>query len=552
MRAYFLYLCNKQSILPMKILKLFFIALITAAPIFSNAQTGDEMKSVFVDAHTWTTSIKMGWNLGNALECQTGWNDKAFCWNPANNFNAETSWGNPKTTKEMLQAVREAGFDAVRIPVNWGAHISDESTCTIDAAWMNRVQEVVDWALQLGFKVLLNTHHEYWLEWHPTYDRQQANNNKLAKIWMQVANRFKDYGPDLAFAGINEVHLDGKWNVPTEENTAVTNSYNQTFVNTVRATGGNNLYRNLVVQCYSCNPDYGLTGFVVPVDKVENRLSIEYHYYRPWDYAGDAPKYYYWGEAYKQYGEVSTADNEAKVNADFARYKAAWYDKGLGVIMGEWGASQHYQVESKAKQLENLYYHFKTVREAAQKNNIATFVWDNNACGNGGDKFGIFDRNDNMSVAFPEALNAIQEASGQTVVDYSRQALQPSVVYQGDELMNWGEGKQLIIGGSKFAYFTAESKLMVTLDAEPGADYDMLQFAYGDWKSKPLMIISGKSYKGQVEPSKINGSRNTYTLFIGFKESSLNQLKDKGITLQGHGLRLRNVVVMPEGLVLGL
>jgi hypothetical protein len=118
--------------------------------------------------------------------------------------------------------------------------------------------------------------------------------------------------------------------------------------------------------------------------------------------------------------------------------------------------------------------------------------------------------------------------------------------------MNWGEGKQLIIGGSKFAYFTAESKLMVTLDAEPGADYDMLQFAYGDWKSKPLMIISGKSYKGQVEPSKINGSRNTYTLFIGFKESSLNQLKDKGITLQGHGLRLRNVVVMPEGLVLGL
>ena len=148
----------------MKILKLFFIALITAAPIFSNAQTGDDMKSVFVDAHTWTASIKMGWNLGNALECQTGWNDKAFCWNPANNFNAETSWGNPKTTKEMLQAVREAGFDAVRIPVNWGAHISDESTCTIDAAWMNRVQEVVDWSLELGFKVLLNTHHEYWLE----------------------------------------------------------------------------------------------------------------------------------------------------------------------------------------------------------------------------------------------------------------------------------------------------------------------------------------------------------------------------------------------------
>ena len=96
----------------MKILKLFFIALITAVPIFSNAQTGDDMKSVFVDAHTWTTSIKMGWNLGNALECQTGWNDKAFCWNPANNFNAETSWGNPKTTKEMLQAVREAVLDS--------------------------------------------------------------------------------------------------------------------------------------------------------------------------------------------------------------------------------------------------------------------------------------------------------------------------------------------------------------------------------------------------------------------------------------------------------
>ena len=158
------------------------------------ATTAEEMN---IDAKAWASSVVLGWNLGNSLESKG---------------NDETAWGNPMTTREMIKAVKAQGFNCVRIPVQWGCHLADEKTMTIDSKWMNRVEEVVNYCLDEKMKVIINTHHEAWLEQHPFYAQQKENNEKLAALWQQIATRFKDYGPDLAFAGINETQVN--WQAP--------------------------------------------------------------------------------------------------------------------------------------------------------------------------------------------------------------------------------------------------------------------------------------------------------------------------------------------------
>ena len=221
-------------------------------------------------ARQWNKEVTAGWNLGNQLECSPpGWNNESTSFgNPANALQAETTWGNPIVTLQTLQAVKEAGFNAVRIPVRWQCHITDAAAMTIDAQWLQRVKEVVGYALDCGMKVIINTHHDKWLESRPTYIYKVTNNQKLSLLWTQIATAFHDYGYEVAFAGTNEVHIPNIWDTPTAENLNVQNSYNQTFIDAVRATGGNNLKRHLIVQAYNCNPSFGLKSgdFIVPTD----------------------------------------------------------------------------------------------------------------------------------------------------------------------------------------------------------------------------------------------------------------------------------------------
>ena len=241
----------------------------------------------------WNSEVTAGWNLGNQLECAAPGQDgeSTTISNPANAMNAETAWGNPKVTNAMIAAVKDAGFNAVRIPIRWQCHITDAATMAIDAAWLNRVKEVVGYCLNNGMKVIINTHHDKWLESRPTYSYQTNNNSKLAQLWTHIAEAFSDYDYDVAFAGTNEVHVPNVYNAPTPENLSVQNTYNQTFVNAVRDTGGKNLKRHLIVQTYDCDPDFGMYNgdFIVPTDIEGNGndyLSVEVHYYKPWEYCG--------------------------------------------------------------------------------------------------------------------------------------------------------------------------------------------------------------------------------------------------------------------------
>jgi len=244
-----------------------------------------------------------GWNLGNTLEA----------------LPTETSWGNPLTTQKLLDSVKAAGFKSVRIPVAWSKFTGDTSTYTIDTTWLNRVQEVVDYVLKDSMYAIINEHWDGgWQQ--PTYKDSAYVSHRLAVMWEQIALHFRDYGDHLLFAGTNEIGIAGYWGPPSEENYTVQNSFNQTFVNAVRSTGGRNSYRYLVIQGYITNIDHTVSYFAAPVDATPNRLMVEVHYYDPYNFTlNPDDRITQWGMYATKPSKTETWANESWADGQFER-----------------------------------------------------------------------------------------------------------------------------------------------------------------------------------------------------------------------------------------
>ena len=487
-----------------------------------------------VDAQTWCKNVVMGWNLGNSLEAE----------------GTETSWGNPATTADMIKSIKGEGFNAVRIPVRWGQHC-DMSTMTIDEKWLSRVKEIVDWCLAEDMYVIINTHHDLWLEHYPTNAKKAELNEKLGKLWTNIATAFADYDGRLAFAGLNEVNAEGNWGLtPTQENYDVTNSFNQTFVDAVRATGGNNALRNLVVQSYRCNPTMGLTNLVVPTDPTPNRLSVEFHYYDPYSYcSGAAGSYNYWGIAFSDKGTVTPDGNEKSLANFFLTIREKWWEQGLGVVIGEYGCSCHYTTADKATQEANMQYYMKCLVSEARKNGFAAFVWDNNAYGNGSEKFGIFDRKNNMKVRTPFFLDGIKEGSKTEFVadvDYNMTDKDfgegGKKVWSGNQAIDWG--KPVTIPASEFKNFTTQATIVIYYDQDALSDYEDIQPCNSKWERLPF-TVEGMSFSGDFNPRSFYGtSGKSHITPMIFTGTELNSLKSGGVIIQGHGITFTKVVLM--------
>ena len=487
-----------------------------------------------VDAQTWCKNVVMGWNLGNSLEAE----------------GTETSWGNPATTADMIKSIKGEGFNAVRIPVRWGQHC-DMSTMTIDEKWLSRVKEIVDWCLAEDMYVIINTHHDLWLEHYPTNAKKTELNEKLGKLWTNIATAFADYDGRLAFAGLNEVNAEGNWGLtPTQENYDVTNSFNQTFVDAVRATGGNNALRNLVVQSYRCNPTMGLTNLVVPTDPTPNRLSVEFHYYDPYSYcSGAAGSYNYWGIAFSDKGTVTPDGNEKSLANFFLTIREKWWEQGLGVVIGEYGCSCHYTTADKATQEANMQYYMKCLVSEARKNGFAAFVWDNNAYGNGSEKFGIFDRKNNMKVRTPFFLDGIKEGSStQYVADVDYNMTDKDFGeggkqwWSGNQVIDWG--KPVTIPASEFKNFTTQATIVIYYDQDAFSDYEDIQPCNSKWERLPF-TVEGMKFSGDFDPRSFYGtSGKSHITPMIFTGTELNSLKSGGVIIQGHGITFTKVVLM--------
>jgi endoglucanase len=351
------------------------------------------------DSKEMAYNIKVGWNLGNSLDAYGNWTS-----------DAETSWGNPKTTQAMIDAVKAAGFNAVRIPVRWYPHFTySGGVVTIDASWLTRVKEVIGYCLNDGMYVIMNTHHELWLENHATYADSATVFAEERALWKTIANAFADYDESLMFAGTNEVHIDGVWSECTAENATVQNKFNQIFVNAVRATGGKNIYRNLIVQTYACNDSWGINHFIVPKDATPNRLMVEMHGYEPYNYAMNPKEpYKYWGAAYSSYG-IESWSQETYLNNLFSNMEKTFLNKGYPVILGECGAIRH---TSPTTAMNNSRaYYLKTFVSKAKLHGVVPFFWDNNNTATGEESYGLFNRKNNMSPVDDFSINAIMEGA---------------------------------------------------------------------------------------------------------------------------------------------
>jgi len=346
------------------------------------------------DAKTLAAKMFMGWNPGNSLECP----------------GSETAWGNPKITQLLIDSVKAAGFNAIRIPCAWDSHLEDATTTLIKASWLARVKEVVDYCYNNNMYVIINIHWDGgWLEENPTYAKQVAVNAKQKTLWEQIAVYFRDYDEHLMFAGTNEVHAN--YSTPTTENNIVQQSYNQTFVDAVRSTGGRNAYRNLIVQGYNTNIDHAVSFLKVATDNIVDRMIVEVHYYDPWDFAGDgSSSIYLWGSSYSSFGSISSWGQESHVVTQFNKMKTNFVDKGYPVILGEYGAIRRSSLTGDAltHHLASRAYYLEYVTEQAKNNGMVPFYWDNGGTGNNG--FALFNRNTN-NVFDRQSLNALMNGA---------------------------------------------------------------------------------------------------------------------------------------------
>lgn len=343
------------------------------------------------DAVELCSKITMGWNLGNTLEAIGG----------------ETYWGNPLTTEAMIKNVKALGYNAVRLPCAWDQYLENQTSYKIKDWWMSRVKEVVDYCVNNDMYVLLNIHWDGgWLENNCTPDKQAAVNIKQNALWEQIAVYFRDYDERLIFAGCNEP------NAKNAEQAEVLRSYEQTFIDAVRRSGGRNAYRNLVVPSPETN--IGLAGTIMklPTDIIENRIIVEVHYYEPFNFCimdkdeSWGKMAYFWGKGFEKYavgeyeGRFSTWGLEDYLLEQFKSMKRNFTDKGIPSFLGEFGVGRR-RFDDPIIQLahdQSRGYFYQLVTEQAKNHGVVPFIWEIG---------GVFDRRDNMRVTDPEVYNGM-------------------------------------------------------------------------------------------------------------------------------------------------
>lgn len=318
-----------------------------------------------------------GINLGNTLEACD--NNVGIKTNTPLSY--ETHWGQPKTTQAMIDGMKAAGFDTIRIPVAWMTNATHlyEGDYTIDADYMDRVEEVVRYARKAGMYVIVNDHWDGG--WYGMFGSESAETRALAMeaykgMWQQIAERFRDYSDYLIFESANE-ELGTRFDensalycsdsvvtyLNDDERYALTNEINQTFVDVVRATGGNNATRFLLIAGYGTNIDQTCDDrFQMPKDTADSKLMVSVHYYDPWSYCGASS-----AASATKWGKVSDYEYMDQQLAKMTKFTEA----GYGVVIGEYGALPC----SDGLKDNTLAYHTAFL-DACTKYDLTNCLWD--------------------------------------------------------------------------------------------------------------------------------------------------------------------------------
>ena len=348
--------------------------------------------------------LETGWNLGNTFDATGG----------GGSLKSETSWGQPKTTQAMIEGLAASGIKTLRIPVSWSHHISD-THYTIDTAWMARVKEVADWAIDAGMYVIINIHHDNYDKdakmpamagFYPTDENYENSADFVCNIWGQISLAFNNgYDEHLIFEALNEPRLCGtneEWwyNAASSKSRMAMenlNKLNQNILDVIRASGGNNQKRLVAFPSLQASPDSALaTTFKMPrdYDGSKDRLIVSVHMYTPYNFAMESPGITEYSEAVKK-----------EFTSMFKRLNDNFIQKGYAVYIGEYGATNKNNLQDRI----NWFHDF--IKES-RVYGMPCFLWDNGVWevkeNNYSEHYGYYNRY-NQTWYFPEILDAIIE-----------------------------------------------------------------------------------------------------------------------------------------------
>lgn len=511
----------------------FLIALLACSSLSLQAQITE----------TATDAVKnmgLGWNLGNTLDANNGSGtdfSAASYWGQQD-VNSETCWGQPNATSALMKMMKEAGFGAIRVPVTWYNHMDKDGK--VDAAWMKRVHEVVDDVIDNGLYCILNVHHDtgagsgsfaHWIQADEA--NYTANKEKYEGLWTQIAEEFKSYDKKLLFEGYNEM-LDKQstWNAPKNSSSYKgLNGYAQSFVDAVRATGGNNETRNLVVCTYAAaNGEDAVKNLTLPQDKAKDHTIVEVHAY---------PNFFTWSNN-------PTLRTIAQVKADvdyiINNLKKYYINKGVPAIIGEWGS---YGVDNGAGKTDydvrkDMFFEFcEYFLKQAKTNNVAMFYW-----------MGLTDGMNRSIPAFNQA--DLAELFAKTYHGSSFNGKFPILdkmtshtAFEGEKKIAWGNG----INISADIFKNIDGNVKVEIDFKFGASgEDDIQLFDGNWKNKPSFVIDGTKFDGDFNPHQSFTASDTeqYSITLSFDAATNAELKKSGLIIHGNDVTLNKVTIIGD------
>ena len=523
----------------------FLLSLLTSSALTIQAQITE----------TATDAVKnmgLGWNLGNTLDANVGNGtdfEAASYWGQQG-VDSETCWGQNTTTPELISMMKNAGFGSIRVPVTWYNHMDKDGN--VDKAWMARVHEVVDYVIDNGLYCVLNVHHDtgaggsgfkHWIQ--ASEDNYTQNRARFEKLWQQIAEEFKNYGKELVFEGYNEM-LDplSSWcfasyaasgqydaTVATSAYNAI-NSYAQSFVNAVRATGGNNESRNLIVNTYAAANGFGswnahlldpLTKLNMPDDNTADHIIFEVHAYP---------------EIVSNGNPISTTLMKKNVDNMIAIVKDNLVSKGGPVIIGEWGTSNVDKSGATDYDLHKteLFQFVDYFIQQTKAEGIGTFYW-----------MGLTDGFYRSVPAFNQADLAERMAKAYHGSSFEGEypgfsASEEVVAFEGSKRIGWGN--PVTINASLFENFDENSTLTISFTQDADAEDD-IQFFYGDWSDKLYFIYEDKSYFADFQPSQFLGSNagSSHVIPFSFSAETCANFKKVGMLMQGNGITIKKVVL---------
>ncbi|WP_075590947.1 cellulase family glycosylhydrolase [Labilibacter marinus] len=347
-------------------------------PLEKSIKISFTTKEVYVpsgDGMKFVADMGVGWNLGNTLDTKNA--DKTY-------------WGNPEASKALIDAVKAKGFKTLRVPITWQYNMGAAPEYTIEQSFLNRVEEVVNYGLDNDMYVIVNIHHdEEWLI--PTYAEVDRAKDQLAKVWAQIAQQLKAYDEHLIFETLNETRLKGsaeEWSGGTAEGRDCINQFHDSAITAIRNTGGNNTDRYIMISTYAASTSQAaMDDLVFPSSK---NLIAAVHSYFPYKFALAENNYN---------TEWGTAQEKAQMDAEFDKVVKAFIDKGIPVVMGEWGNLNHNNFSARVE-------HAGYYANGCISRGICPIWWDNGVTSH----FGLINRSNNQWV-YPEIAEAILNAT---------------------------------------------------------------------------------------------------------------------------------------------